>query len=87
MKLKTIINIGDPTDIQNGETCHVCQKISFFFVELWEDKTSNPRTRICSECIKHLNSKFAKTFESRKFLQEVTKSEALLKEFLRSKPS
>ena len=87
MKLKTIINIGDPTDIQKGETCHVCQKISFFYVELWEIKTSIPRTRICSECIKYLNIKFAKTFESRKFLQEVTKSERLLKEFLRSKPS
>ena len=87
MKLKTIINIGDPTDIQKGETCHVCQKISFFYVELWENKTSIPRTRICSECIKYLNIKFAKTFESRKFLQEVTKSERLLKEFLRSKPS
>jgi hypothetical protein len=87
MKLKTIINIGDPTDIQKGETCHVCQKISFFYVELWENKTSIPRTRICSECIKYLNLKFAKTFESRKFLQEVTKSETLLKEFLRSKPS
>ncbi|HEU5172660.1 MAG TPA: hypothetical protein VFT83_03945 [Nitrososphaeraceae archaeon] len=87
MKLKTIINIGDPTDIQKGETCHVCQKISFFYVELWENKTSIPRTRICSECIKYLNLKFAKTFESRKFLQEVTKSERLLKEFLRSKPS
>lgn len=87
MKLKTIINIGDPTDIQKGETCHVCQKISFFYVELWENKTSIPRTRICSECIKYLNLKFSKTFESRKFLQEVTKSERLLKEFLRSKPS
>ncbi|MGE5706435.1 MAG: hypothetical protein ACM3XP_06945 [Nitrososphaerales archaeon] len=87
MKLKTIINIGDPTDIQKGETCHVCQKISFFYVELWENKTSIPRTRICSECIKYLNLKFSKTFESRKFLEEVTKSERLLKEFLRSKPS
>ena len=86
MKLKTIINIGDPTDIQKAERCHVCQKKTFFFVELWEDKTSSPKTRICSECIKTLNSKFTKTFESRKFLQEVMKSEALLKEFLRSKP-